>query len=576
MRAKLFSLFIFLLLLFPIRSMSQALVIEDYYATSGFGAGQYLNTVIAGDTASPEFKAGTRVYVLHKNGIYAWNASLDFKAGSTVTIRAAYGESGRYDPTIYFYPTATGGGAPPGQMTQLASNTTLSMTHVMVAGYNEQVDSLLKYSNTMIMRTLSTSSNTRIYIDSCIMKTIAGQIIRTEGPATVLKVTNSIFADMGHPTSNFGAGKFIDSRNVKIDTMIVQNCTLVNLYDRVIRHYQATNANSIRNLVFDHNTVLNSMSYHGFLSLGTVDTSGTGNLQITNNLLVDHFALGMDTAAVRQAEFGDPGELDPVNNLGRMAWVLTNRNDNAKWNIQKNYYASSKDGKAILALGPPNDTLYAGPYYHKQGPPYLTWNMNKILASQGKDTVNTFTPVDQITFTKAPGLMTELIRWVLDRKLDNKNKPTLNTSSIWNWTYDFKRKKLEYYFDTLDCSYTSSINLGSAGTDGKQIGSTRWAFKGVTAIQTSGQVPSEFSVEQNYPNPFNPSTTITYRISTASQVSLLVYDVLGRIVATLVDARVQPGSYQTTFDASALSTGIYFYRLKAGDFTQSRKMVLLK
>jgi hypothetical protein len=408
------------------------------------------------------------------------------------------------------------------------------------------------------------------------MKTIAGQIIRTEGPVTVLKVTNSVFADMGHPTSNFGAGKFIDARNVRIDTMIIQNCTFVNLYDRMIRHYQATSANSIRNFVFDHNTVMNSMSYHGFLSLGTVDSSGNGTLQITNNLLVDHFALGMDTAYVRQVEFGDPGELDPVNKLPRMAWVLTNKNNGAKWNIQKNYFASSSDGKAILALGPPNDTLYAGPYYHTQGPPYLTWNMNSVLASQGKDTVNTFTPVNSIRFTKSPGLMTELIRWVLDRKLDNKNKPTLNTSSIWNWTYDFKRRKLEYYSDTLDCSYTASIDLGHAATDGSQIGATRWAFKGVTAVQSTGEVPRAFSLDQNYPNPFNPTTTITYRISSLSHVTLKVYDVLGRAIATLVEARVQPGTYQTAFDASYLSSGIYFYRLQAGDFVQARKMVLMK
>lgn len=269
MKTMLYRVFVFLLLLLPIRAMSQALVVEDYYATTGFGAGQYLNVAIASDTSSAAFKAGTRVYVLHKNGIYAWNASLDFQAGSTVTMRAAYGETGHYDPTIYFYPTATGGGAPPGQMTQLSSNMTLRMTHLMISGYNEQVDSLLKLANTAGLRTLSTSSNTRIYMDSCIWKSIAGQIIRTEGPAAVIKVTNSIFADMGHPTSNFGAGKFIDARNVRIDTMFIQNCTFVNLYDRVIRHYQATSANSIRNLIFDHNTVLYDMAYHGFISLGT-------------------------------------------------------------------------------------------------------------------------------------------------------------------------------------------------------------------------------------------------------------------------------------------------------------------
>jgi photosystem II stability/assembly factor-like uncharacterized protein len=458
----------------PSGESSQDLLIDDWYHT-----GQYLNDIIVADTSSVAFTGGTRVYVLHKDGIYAWNASITYQPGRTIAFRAAY-EAGHYDPTIYLYPTATGGGAVPGYMCQLASNTTIRMTHIMMSGYNEQADSLLKYSNTMMIRTLSSGSNTRIYLDSCIMKTIAGQIIRTEGPAVVVKVTNSIFADMGHPTSNFGAGKFIDCRNVKIDSLIIRNNTLVNLYDRVVRHYQAPAENYIQNFIFDHNTVLYDMAYHGFLSLGTVDPTGTGTLQITNNLLIDHFALGEDTAYVRQVEFSDPGELDPVNNLPRMTWVLTNQNNAANWNIQKNYYASSDSGRAMLALGPPNDNIYAGPFYHREGPPYLTLNMNKVLAFQGKDTLNTFIPVSA-KVAKAPGLMTELIRWVLNKSLDNKNKPTLNVSPIWNWTYDFHRHHLEYYADTLDCSYTASVDLSHAATDGMQIGDTRWTFNGVQA-----------------------------------------------------------------------------------------------
>jgi hypothetical protein len=573
MRTKLYRVFVFLLVLLPIKALSQDFVVPDWFAS-----GQYLNAIIASDTSNPAFKAGTRVYVLHKDGIYAWNASLDFQAGSTVTFRAATGETGHYDPTIYFYPTATGGGAVPGQMSQLAGNTTFRMTHIMIAGFNEQVDSLLKTSNTMILKTLSTGTNTRIYIDNCIFKTIAGQIIRTEGAAAVINVTNSIFADMGHPTSNFGAGKFIDARNVRIDTMFVQNCTFINLYDRVIRHYQATGTNSIRNLIFDHNTVVNDFAYHGFLSLGTVDSSGSGTLQITNNLLIDHFALGMDTAAVRQVEFSDPAENDPVNNLPRMTWVMTNKNNAAKWNIQKNYFASSDSGKVILALGPPNDTIYAGPFYHKQGPPYLTWNMNTVLASQGKDTVNTFTPVNVIKPTKVPTLATNFARWILNKKLDNKNKPTLNVTANWNWSLDFERHKLEYYFDTLNCSYSANVDLGHAATDGAQIGAKRWTFKGlVSSVQrTDNQVPDRFSLQQNYPNPFNPSTTLEYSISKNSHVVLEVFNVLGQSIARLVDEQVAAGTYKVSYDASKLSSGVYLYRLKAGDFVQTMKMVLMK
>jgi hypothetical protein len=575
MSAKFYRMVVILLLLLPIKALSQDLVISDWFASSGFGAGQYLNDVIASDTSSDAFKAGTRVYVLHKDGIYAWNTSLTYQPGSTITFQAA-NEAGHYDPTVYFYPTPTGGGAVPGQMCQLASNTTLRMTHIMVSGYNEQQDSLLKYSNTMMIRTISSGTNTRIYLDHCIMKTIAGQIIRTEGPTACIKVTNCIFADMGHPTSNFGAGKFIDCRNVRTDSLIIQNCTFVNLYDRVVRHYQATAPNSIRNFIFDHNTVLYDMSYHGFLSLGTVDTSGTGTLQITNNLFIDHFALGEDTAAVRQVEFSDPGENDPTNGLPRMTWVLTNKNDVANWNIQKNYYASSDSGKAMLALGPPNDNIYAGPFYHREGPPYLTLNMNKVLAAQGKDTLNTFIPVSA-KVTKAPGLMTELIRWVLNASLDDKNKPTLNVSPIWNWTYDFHRHHLEYYADTLDCSYTADVDLSKAGTDGKTIGDTRWTFKPATAVGNPvDQLPWRFALEQNYPNPFNPGTKISFSLEKSGFTVLTVYNVLGQKVATPISGFLAAGSHDLNFDASNLPTGVYFYKLESGKQLAVKKMMLLK
>jgi hypothetical protein len=88
--------------------------------------------------------------------------------------------------------------------------------------------------------------------------------------------------------------------------------------------------------------------------------------------------------------------------------------------------------------------------------------------------------------------------------------------------------------------------------------------------------PAVFSLRQNYPNPFNPSTTIAYQIPSAGRVMLSVYDLLGRVVATLVDERKDAGSYTVRFDGRALSSGVYIYRLTAGQYIQTRKMVLTK
>ena len=94
--------------------------------------------------------------------------------------------------------------------------------------------------------------------------------------------------------------------------------------------------------------------------------------------------------------------------------------------------------------------------------------------------------------------------------------------------------------------------------------------------ETGNPLPTEFSISQNYPNPFNPSTTITYTIPEASRVTLKVYDILGEEVATLVNEDKGVGNYQVNFDASKLASGMYIYTITAGNYTATKKMMLLK
>ncbi len=99
----------------------------------------------------------------------------------------------------------------------------------------------------------------------------------------------------------------------------------------------------------------------------------------------------------------------------------------------------------------------------------------------------------------------------------------------------------------------------------------------VVGTQNPGsELPKVFSLAQNYPNPFNPSTVINFAVPKTSMVNLVVYDVLGREVITLVNEVKQPGEYSALFNASALASGIYVYKIQAGDFTDTKKMVLVK
>jgi subtilisin family serine protease len=128
-----------------------------------------------------------------------------------------------------------------------------------------------------------------------------------------------------------------------------------------------------------------------------------------------------------------------------------------------------------------------------------------------------------------------------------------------------------------DDVYIDAITWRATTTAGASEGVTIMAREGDRpTMELASQVPSETSLEQNYPNPFNPRTTIVFSLSEESDVTLDVFDAAGRLVATLLDASKGVGRHTVDFDASRLSSGVYFYRLRAGDFVQHKKMVLLK
>jgi len=181
----------------------------------------------------------------------------------------------------------------------------------------------------------------------------------------------------------------------------------------------------------------------------------------------------------------------------------------------------------------------------------------------------------------------------------------------WNFiavTFDTGFVNLYYngdliYTDTTIIKYTS---LGEYGTDDIHIGryhtgNPNYSFKGgldeiriysralsesevndiynqVTAVEENeiGELPTNYYLAQNYPNPFNPSTKITYSIPQSSKVVIKVFDLLGNEIETLVNEEKTTGTYEITWYATGLPSGVYFYRIQAGDFIQTKKMVLMK
>ncbi|MBS1550542.1 MAG: SBBP repeat-containing protein [Bacteroidetes bacterium] len=128
----------------------------------------------------------------------------------------------------------------------------------------------------------------------------------------------------------------------------------------------------------------------------------------------------------------------------------------------------------------------------------------------------------------------------------------------------------------LDSSGNIFVTGSSVQTGNSEDFCTVKYIQSVGIRQISSEVPEQFSLSQNYPNPFNPSTKIRFEISEPSQTKLYVYDALGSLVANIVNEKLQPGSYEVSFDANNFSSGVYFYKLESNGFVASKKMLLIK
>ncbi|MDZ7625551.1 MAG: LamG-like jellyroll fold domain-containing protein [Ignavibacteriaceae bacterium] len=178
-----------------------------------------------------------------------------------------------------------------------------------------------------------------------------------------------------------------------------------------------------------------------------------------------------------------------------------------------------------------------------------------------------FNPVRGDFVAPFKGIIDEVRIWNIART-ESEIQSTMNQSLTGNET------GLIGYWKFDEGTGSTTADKTTNGNDGT-ISGALWV-PGVTDVKDENNFPESFSISQNYPNPFNPSTTIRYSIPNGSVVTIKVYDVLGTEVATLVNEDKSAGSYEVDFNASQLSSGIYFYKLQAGSFVETKKMILIK
>ena len=207
----------------------------------------------------------------------------------------------------------------------------------------------------------------------------------------------------------------------------------------------------------------------------------------------------------------------------------------------------------------------------------LELSNDKLFATdKGLVIYNEITPVELQSFTATSNHKSVSLNWTTSTETNNYGFEIQRNFESTCWTtIGFKEGKGT---TTEQQSYSFSDNNLQAGRylyRLKQI-DLDGSFGYSTILNVEINAPVIFSLTQNYPNPFNPVTKIKYRLPELSKVRLTVYDVLGREIKVLVDQEKPAGTYEIEFDGTNLPTGVYFYRIEAGKYSDTKKLMLLK
>ncbi len=156
-------------------------------------------------------------------------------------------------------------------------------------------------------------------------------------------------------------------------------------------------------------------------------------------------------------------------------------------------------------------------------------------------------------------------------------KVTMDGNQVANLTFSSNSDSTEQNYLSGQFSASAGMHTFAISGNNVNLDYVQLIAKMVTAVEEHQNVPTGYALEQNYPNPFNPSTNIRFSLAHTTNVKLVIYNILGQRVATLLNNRVMnAGAHVVQFDASRLASGVYFYHLEAGSFKANKKMVLLK
>jgi hypothetical protein len=275
------------------------------------------------------------------------------------------------------------------------------------------------------------------------------------------------------------------------------------------------------------------------------------------------------------------------------------------WDDQLEIFYSLDAGSTwtslVLLHGGMNGELVTAPPVDYFVPDSSQWGTMKFVLPQGTNRIKftgisatgnnlyldkiqvipSVVPVELISFTGIVKNENVILNWSTETEKNNsgfeiQRFKELKTSQSQNWNVVGFVKGQGTTTEQHNYSFTDeNVSTGQYQYRFKQI-DYNGSFKYSNAIKVNVLTPTEFSLEQNFPNPFNPTTTIKYSIPLSTKIIIRVFDVLGNQIAVLVNEKKPAGNYKLTWNAANLPSGVYFYRLKAGNFVETKKMILLK
>ncbi len=400
-----------------------------------------------------------------------------------------------------------------------------------------------------------------VRVDKCIFE-YGHQSIYTDKPGVSVFATNNLvrnLMEIGPKSTNYRF--WIQTKKVSSDTIWIENNTFLNCPGApfAVSTVKDGQQNCFR---FVHNTVVNS-------SCQTFHFPYWGNAIFKNNIWYSALSMG-DAESQRAKQLSDanvPFSIIQVDTIGSdeimpEADRVIEISNNA-WLVPDDILQMQADSS------------------HLTSPiSFITAREEGMLAD--KNTWPGFSLNEATIYNEDPGFVNEPDKRAefvdFNAKFLTKPYPTVDIIFDWDWLGDDVEPFGITWPIAEDLSYTNTTLL-TAGDDGLPLGDLNWYPEIISAVNDESKTATvhSFELRQNYPNPFNPSTTIHYNLLKESKVKLAVYNVLGNKVKTLVDnKKISAGLHSVTLNAKDMPSGVYFYKLEAGNHSITKKMLLVK